>query len=121
MNNLTDNIQEKHDLSITKEAIDRIKLIKNEEGNGFLRITVDGGGCSGFSYSFSFDYDTSDDDIIAFTDSNGSPTLVTDNTSITYLSGSKINWDENLNGAAFTIDNPNATSSCGCGTSFSVT
>ena len=90
-------------------------------GISFLRISVDGGGCSGFSYSFSFDYNTKDEDIIAFTDSSGYPTLVTDNTSMIYLNGSKINWDESLNGAAFTIDNPNATSNCGCGTSFSVT
>jgi len=121
MNIIKDNLNEKHSLSITDEAIDRINLIKNKEGKGFLRISVDGGGCSGFSYSFSFDYNTKDEDIIAFTDSSGYPTLVTDNTSMIYLNGSKINWDESLNGAAFTIDNPNATSNCGCGTSFSVT
>ncbi len=115
------NLKEKHNLLITEDAINRINLIKNNEGNGFLRVTVDGGGCSGFSYSFSFDNKTNNDDIIAYSDNDGSPTLVTDNTSIIYLNGSKITWEENLNGASFTIDNPNATSSCGCGTSFSVT
>ena len=121
MDDKVKNLKEKHNLLITDAAIDRINLIKNTEGKGFLRITVDGGGCSGFSYSFTFDYNTKQDDIIAFTDSRGSPTLVTDDTSMIYLEGSKITWIENLNGAAFTIDNPNATSSCGCGTSFSVT
>ena len=55
------------------------------------------------------------------TNKNGEPTLVTDNISLTYLAGSEINWNEDLNGATFSIDNPNATSSCGCGSSFSVT
>ena len=109
------------ELTITKNALERIKLIQEKEGNGFLRITVDGGGCSGFSYSFNFDNKTLQDDIIVSTDKDGKPTLVTDNVSINFLSGSEITWKEDLSGASFTIDNPNATSSCGCGTSFSVT
>ena len=109
------------DLTITKNALDKIKIIQEKEGKGFLRITVDGGGCSGFSYSFNFDNKTLKDDIIASTDKEGKPALVTDNVSITYLSGSEITWKEDLSGASFVIDNPNATSSCGCGTSFSVT
>ena len=108
-------------LSITDEALERIKLIQSQEGEGFLRITVDGGGCSGFSYSFNFDNKKLEDDIIASKDNNGSPALVTDTISLNYLSGSKITWKEDLSGASFSIDNPNATSSCGCGTSFSVT
>ena len=108
-------------LSITDEALKRIKLIQSQEGEGFLRITVDGGGCSGFSYSFNFDNKKLEDDIIASSDKNGLPTLVTDTISLNYLSGSKITWKEDLSGASFSIDNPNATSSCGCGTSFSVT
>ena len=90
------------ELLITEDALERIKLIQSQEGEGFLRITVDGGGCSGFS-------------------KNGLPALVTDTISLNYLSGSKITWKEDLSGASFSIDNPNATSSCGCGTSFSVT
>ena len=109
------------ELTITKNALERIKLIQEKEGNGFLRITVDGGGCSGFSYSFNFDNKTLQDDIIASTDKDGKPALVTDNVSINFLAGSEITWKEDLSGASFTIDNPNATSSCGCGTSFSVT
>ena len=109
------------ELTITKTALERIKLIQEKEGNGFLRITVDGGGCSGFSYSFNFDNKKLQDDIIASTDKDGKPALVTDNVSINFLAGSEITWKEDLSGASFTIDNPNATSSCGCGTSFSVT
>ena len=109
------------ELSITEDALDRIKLIQSQEGEGFLRITVDGGGCSGFSYSFNFDNKKLEDDIIASIDKNGFPALVTDTISLNYLSGSKITWKEDLSGASFSIDNPNATSSCGCGTSFSVT
>ncbi|MFP6779597.1 MAG: iron-sulfur cluster assembly accessory protein [Alphaproteobacteria bacterium] len=108
-------------LTISENALNRIKIIQDQEGKGFLRITVDGGGCSGFSYSFKFDNETLEDDIIASTNKNGEPTLVTDNISLTYLAGSEITWKEDLNGATFSIDNPNATSSCGCGTSFSVT
>ena len=108
-------------LTISENALNRIKVIQEQEGKGFLRITVDGGGCSGFSYSFKFDNENLKDDIIASTNKNGEPTLVTDNISFTYLAGSEITWNEDLNGAAFSIDNPNAISSCGCGTSFSVT
>ena len=109
------------ELLITEDALERIKLIQSQEGEGFLRITVDGGGCSGFSYSFNFDNKKLKDDIIASSDKNGLPALVTDTISLNYLSGSKITWKEDLSGASFSIDNPNATSSCGCGTSFSVT
>ena len=109
------------ELSITEDALERIKLIQSQEGEGFLRITVDGGGCSGFSYSFNFDNKKLEDDIIASSDKNGLPALVTDTISLNYLTGSKITWKEDLSGASFSIDNPNATSSCGCGTSFSVT
>jgi iron-sulfur cluster assembly accessory protein len=109
------------ELSITEDALKRIKLIQSQEGEGFLRITVDGGGCSGFSYSFNFDNKKLEDDIIASSHKNGLPALVTDTISLNYLSGSEITWKEDLSGASFSIDNPNATSSCGCGTSFSVT
>ena len=68
-----------------------------------------------------FDNKKLQDDIIASTDKDGKPALVTDNVSINFLAGSEITWKEDLSGASFTIDNPNATSSCGCGTSFSVT
>jgi iron-sulfur cluster assembly accessory protein len=122
--NYDDNVKTEiymQELSITEDALERIKLIQSQEGKGFLRITVDGGGCSGFSYSFNFDNKQLEDDIIASIDKNGHPALVTDNISLNYLSGSEITWKEDLSGASFSIDNPIATSSCGCGTSFSVT
>ena len=122
--NYDDNVKTEtymQELSITEDALERIKLIQSQEGKGFLRITVDGGGCSGFSYSFNFDNKKLEDDIIASMDKNGHPALVTDSISLNYLSGSQITWKEDLSGASFSIDNPNATSSCGCGTSFSVT
>ena len=122
--NYDDNVKTEtymQELSITEDALERIKLIQSQEGKGFLRITVDGGGCSGFSYSFNFDNKQLENDIIASIDKNGHPALVTDNISLNYLSGSQITWKEDLSGASFSIDNPNATSSCGCGTSFSVT
>ena len=75
---------------------------------------------SHLSYSFNFDNKQLEDDIIASMDKNGHPALVTDSISLNYLSGSQITWKEDLSGASFSIDNPNATSSCGCGTSFSV-
>jgi len=108
-------------ISITQKAMKKIDLIRLDLGAGFLRISVDGGGCSGFSYSFKFENNYKNkEDIIAIKDIDGNPTLVTDQTSMNYLSGSEVHWKEDLSGATFVIDNPNATSSCGCGTSFSV-
>ena len=109
-------------ISVSKEAMKRIDLIRSEQGNGFLRISVDGGGCSGFSYSFKFEKNNKNKtDIVVMEDSKGNTIVVTDKISMNYLSGSKVIWKEDLSGASFIIDNPNATSSCGCGTSFSIT
>ena len=110
-------------ISITQEAMNKINIIRSDKGKGFLRISVDGGGCSGFSYSFQFENTKiikQKNDIIAIKDIDGNPALVTDQASMNYLTGSKVHWKEDLSGAAFVINNPNATSSCGCGTSFSV-
>lgn len=82
-----------------------------------LRVAVLGGGCSGFQYSFSIDdTETADDLIIA----RGGVKVVIDTVSLGFLAGSKIDWVDDLIGAAFKIDNPNATAACGCGTSFSL-
>lgn len=108
-------------LTISKEAMKRISLIRSTKGKGYLRITVDGGGCSGFSYSFNFDTkNNNSNDIIAIKDNQGNAAVVTDEMSMNYINGSKLIWKEDLSGANFIIDNPNATSSCGCGTSFSI-
>ena len=109
-------------ITISKEALERITLIRSKQGDGYLRISVDGGGCSGFSYSFKFENKNQDkDDIIAIKDLDGNAAVVTDEISMNYISGSKVSWKEDLAGASFVIDNPNATSNCGCGTSFSIT
>ena len=109
-------------ITISQEALERITLIRSKQGDGYLRISVDGGGCSGFSYSFKFENKNQDkDDIIAIKDFDGNAAVVTDEISMNYISGSKVSWKEDLTGASFVIDNPNATSSGGCGTSFSIT
>ena len=82
-----------------------------------LRVYISGGGCSGFQYGFTFDEDCNDDDI-AFT--NEGVTLLVDPLSFQYLMGAEVDYTENLQGAQFVIRNPNAATTCGCGSSFSV-
>jgi iron-sulfur cluster insertion protein len=82
-----------------------------------LRVSVLGGGCSGFQYSFSIDDQQMDDDIVIERD--GIKVLL-DPMSVTYMAGSEIDWVDDLIGSAFKIHNPQATASCGCGTSFSI-
>ena len=105
-------------LSITPRAAAKIAEILKAEGEGLmLRVAVSGGGCSGFSYAFSFDDAKTGDDLVL---REGAATVVVDNVSLDYLKGSVIDWKDGLIGSSFHIENPNATSSCGCGTSFSV-
>ena len=82
-----------------------------------LRISVTGGGCSGFQYNFSLDDQTHDDDVLIEQDGVA---VVLDETSVPFVSGAVLNFKTDLMGAYFTMENPNATSTCGCGTSFSV-
>ena len=106
--------------TITDAAAKQIKtLIENEENKQVrLRISVDGGGCSGFQYRFDFDdaYNAQDDTII----NHLGVEVIIDDQSLTFISGSQLDYVEALVGASFVIDNPNATASCGCGNSFSV-
>ena len=90
-----------------------------DEGNEKLklRVFVTGGGCSGFSYGFTFDEDSADDD--AAIERDGITVLV-DPMSYPYLAGAQIDYREDLSGAQFVIDNPNASSTCGCGNSFAI-
>ena len=90
-----------------------------EEGNPdlMLRIYVQGGGCSGFQYGFTFDEETAEDDIAI---SNAGVTLLVDPLSFQYLMGAEVDYSENLQGAQFVIRNPNAATTCGCGSSFSI-
>jgi iron-sulfur cluster insertion protein len=104
-------------LIFTDSAAKKVKELINEEGNlGLkLRVFVTGGGCSGFQYGFTFDEDTNEDD--ACMEKNG-VTLLIDAMSYQYLVGAEIDYQESLEGAQFVIKNPNATSTCGCGSSF---
>jgi iron-sulfur cluster insertion protein len=107
------------DLTFTDAAAKKVKLLIEEEKNPNLklRLYISGGGCSGFQYGFSFDENVSEGDI---TVENGDVTLVIDPMSIQYLMGSEVDYVENLEGSQFVVRNPNATTTCGCGSSFSV-
>lgn len=106
-------------LVFTDSAANKVRELIEEEGNPDLklRVFVSGGGCSGFQYGFTFDEETAEDDT-AF-EKNG-VTLLVDPMSYQYLLGAEIDYSEGLEGAQFVIRNPNATSTCGCGSSFSV-
>jgi iron-sulfur cluster insertion protein len=82
-----------------------------------LRVYISGGGCSGFQYGFMFDENSAEDDIVV---SNEGVTLVVDPLSFQYLAGAEVDYTENLQGAQFVIRNPNASTTCGCGSSFSI-
>lgn len=106
-------------LIFTESAAQKVKALIDEEGNPDLklRVFVSGGGCSGFQYGFTFDEVVNEDDT-SF-EKNG-VTLLVDPMSFQYLTGAEIDYTEGLEGAQFVIKNPNATSTCGCGSSFSV-
>ncbi len=105
-------------LVFTESAANKVKQLIDEEGNAELklRVFVTGGGCSGFQYGFTFDEVQNDDD--AAMEKNG-VTLLIDPMSYQYLVGAEIDYTEGVEGAQFVIKNPNATSTCGCGSSFS--
>lgn len=106
-------------IEITDSAVKKIADLLAEENNPnmMLRSFVQGGGCSGFQYGFTFDEDRAEDDHVV--EKQGIRILV-DSFSYQYLVGSKIDYKEDLQGASFSISNPNATTTCGCGSSFSV-
>ena len=105
-------------LIFTESAASKVKQLIDEEGNPDLklRVFVTGGGCSGFQYGFTFDEVVNEDDTSM--ERNG-VTLLIDPMSFQYLSGAEIDYQEGAEGAQFVIKNPNATSTCGCGSSFS--
>ncbi|GMV00838.1 MAG: hypothetical protein AMXMBFR52_04940 [Burkholderiales bacterium] len=105
-------------LLFTESAAAKVKQLIDEEGNPALklRVFVQGGGCSGFQYGFTFDEETNEDDTIM---EKGGVTLLIDAMSFQYLVGAEIDYKEDLQGAQFVIKNPNASSTCGCGSSFS--
>ena len=106
-------------LDFTEAAADKVSGLIEEEQNPNLklRVYISGGGCSGFSYGFTFDEDQAEDDTVV---TKGKVTLLVDSMSFQYLVGAKIDYLEDLQGARFVIENPNATTTCGCGSSFSV-
>ena len=106
-------------LVFTDSAADKVRDLVAEEGNPDLklRVFVQGGGCSGFQYGFQFDEVTNEDDTQMH--KNG-VTLLIDAMSLQYLAGAEIDYKDDLQGAQFVIKNPNASTSCGCGSSFSV-
>ena len=105
-------------LVFTDSAASKVKQLIDEEGNAELklRVFVTGGGCSGFQYGFTFDETINEDDT---TMQKAGVTLLIDPMSLQYLAGAEIDYQENVEGAQFVIKNPNATSTCGCGSSFS--
>ncbi|WP_019624619.1 iron-sulfur cluster insertion protein ErpA [Thioalkalivibrio thiocyanoxidans] len=106
-------------LIFTDAAASKVKGLIEEENNDNLklRVFVSGGGCSGFQYGFTFDETIGDGDTVV---ENGGVTLLIDPMSFQYLVGAEIDYTEGLEGAQFVIRNPNATTTCGCGSSFSV-
>jgi len=106
-------------ITVTDNAVAKIQEILAEENNPslMLRTFVQGGGCSGFQYGFTLDADVSEDDFVV---EKGTLKILIDSMSYQYLEGSTIDYKEELYGSQFTITNPNATTTCGCGSSFSV-
>jgi iron-sulfur cluster insertion protein len=101
-------------IEFTEEANKQITKIISEQGeNSYFRISVEGGGCSGFKYNFSFDKKIEIDDVLF------NKTII-DKNSLEIISGSVVNYKKEMIGSTFTIENPKATSSCGCGLSFSI-
>lgn len=105
-------------ITLTESAVTKLKDLFAEENNSklLLRVFVQGGGCSGFQYGFTFDEERSEDDF----DIPAEVPVVVDSMSMQYLQGATIDYREDLMGASFSINNPQATSTCGCGSSFSV-
>ena len=101
-------------IEFTNRALDQIKkIINSDQSKNFFRITVKGGGCSGFKYDFSFDDKVNSDDVVF-------DNTVIDKESLDILSGSVIDFKKEMIGESFVIENPKASSSCGCGLSFSI-
>tara|TARA_B100001057_G_scaffold156092_1_gene156499 strand:- start:330 stop:644 length:315 start_codon:yes stop_codon:yes gene_type:complete len=100
-------------LNFTNRALNQINKITIGNGKNFFRITVQGGGCSGFKYNFGFDSKSNGDDVIF-------DKVIIDKSSLEIISGSEVDFKMEMIGESFVINNPKATASCGCGLSFSV-
>ncbi len=106
-------------VGFTEAAANKVNILTKEENNPDLklRLSVSGGGCSGFQYDFAFDENANDDDVVM--EKNGA-TMLVDVTSMQYLDKAEVDYLEGLEGARFVVTNPNAESTCGCGSSFSI-
>ncbi len=115
----TNTLSASETIGISDNAAKRIAiLVETEETEGMrLRVAVSGGGCSGFQYGFSLDNEKNDDDQLF--EKNGIEVII-DETSLDFLKGSQVDFVEDLIGSYFSMNNPNATSTCGCGSSFAV-
>ena len=109
-------------VTVSDSAAKRVAaIVAGEADKSALRVSVEGGGCSGFSYKFDLaDAPTDDDIVIRATTDRGEATVLIDPVSVMYMNGSVIDFVDDLMGQSFQIRNPNATAACGCGTSFSV-
>ena len=106
-------------LELSDNAAKKVRQLRESEGNQdlMLRVYVTGGGCSGFSYGFNFAESVNDDDAEF---ENGDVKMVVDSLSYQYLLGSEVDYVQGLEGSRFIVKNPNATTTCGCGSSFSI-
>jgi len=119
MSTATEAAQAAQPLVFTDSAAEKVKQLIEEEGNPglMLRVFINGGGCSGFQYGFTFEEDASEDDTRVV---KNEVTLLIDPLSFQYLVGAEIDYTEGLQGSQFVIRNPNAKTTCGCGSSFGV-
>ena len=114
------NVETQHNTNVTAtdNALKRVAaIVSGEEGSDAVRISVEGGGCSGFSYKYEIVSDESDDDLVI--EGHGGKILI-DSMSLIYMNGSQVDFVDDLMGQSFQIKNPNAVASCGCGTSFTI-
>jgi iron-sulfur cluster assembly accessory protein len=118
MNGYRSDVMTAANVAISERAARRIAEILKTEGDGaMLRISVEGGGCSGFQYKFDIERAKAEDDLVIARDS---AVVLVDPASVPFLAGSEVDFVDDLIGASFRVVNPNATASCGCGTSFSI-
>jgi iron-sulfur cluster assembly accessory protein len=105
-------------VTVSERAARRIgEILKAEPAGAMLRVSVEGGGCSGFQYKFDIERAKTDDDLVIARDG---ATVLIDSMSVGYMAGSEIDFIDDLIGASFKVKNPKATAACGCGTSFSL-
>ena len=114
----SDAIAERPAVTVSERAAKRIaEIVAGEPSTPLLRVSVEGGGCSGFSYKFDLVPTSEPDDLVI---ERGSARVLVDPVSLEYLNGSEIDFVDDLIGSSFKVHNPNATAACGCGTSFSI-